>query len=249
MLTTLIPLADVVASDRLDFAFHNPLREGQIAVADDCATKRLGELCVSIRTGKTAAKGAYTDRGVRIVKVKNVRGDGMDWSHAFHVDEAFHEKARQKASVRPLDILMLCSAHSASYIGRADIVTDMPGDVERDGGRCLAVGELIVIRADPALVNPEYLLAFLRLDATREKIGRMVKGQSAHLYPADLRELEVVLPPRPVQDRIARINRDAEVAHRSALRRAKDDLAAAKALIRAEVFQDGAAPGQRPHAS
>lgn len=237
MITVLTPLSRVIESGRLDFSYFNPLKEDQIDLAKGYEVARLDALCLKIQTGKTAARGAYTTSGVRIVKVKNVRGNGIDWSEKFCVSEEFYRSAKKKASLQLYDLLMLCSAHNASYIGRTDIVLDFPKDVETDEGRCLSVGELIIIRADSELVNPEYLLAFLRLGVTQEKIQRMVKGQSAHLYPTDLGELEVVLPPRRIQDEIAELNREAEATYRSAILRAENDLADTKALIRRVVFQ------------
>lgn len=236
MITVLVPLVDVVKSGRLDFTFFNPLQEEQVTLAEGFQRARLGDLCLKVTTGKTAARNAYTQSGVRIVKVKNVRGIGVDWKDKFYVSDEFYESSKNKASIQLNDLLMLYSAHNASYIGRVDILLDFPDEVKNNQNKCVTVGELIIIRADQRLVNPEYLLAFLRLQVTQEKIQRFVKGQSAHFYPKDLQELEVILPPRDVQDEIATMNRQAEVSFRIATKRAADDLADTKSMIRGIVF-------------
>ena len=127
---------------------------------------------------------------------------------------------------------MLCAAHNKSYIGRVDIVSKFPQEVRDDDDRCITVGELIIIRANPELVVPEYLITYLRLAVVQEKIRKMVKGQTAHLYPRDLIHLEVVLPPREIQEEIAEMNLEAERQYSSRVRRAEDDLLSTRRMIK-----------------
>lgn len=232
MLNILIPLETVRQSSRLDFDFFNPSQEKQINLATGYTKELLGNLCSKVGTGKTAPRGAYPDAGVRIVKVKNIRGNGINWDHKFYVTEEFYKSAEKKAQLQEGDILMLCSAHNKSYIGRVDIVSKFPKDVKDDGERCVTVGELIIIRANSDLVIPEYLITYLRLAVVQEKIRKMVKGQTAHLYPRDLIHLEVVLPPRDIQEEIAEMNLEAEKQYSSRIRRAEDDLISTRRMIK-----------------
>lgn len=228
----LIDLDRVRESGRLDFDFFNPSQEQQITLVKGYTKENLGNLCIKIGTGKTAPRGSYPDSGVRIVKVKNVRGSVINWKEKFFVSEQFYKSAEKKARLQEGDILMLCSAHNKSYIGRVDIVSKFPQEVRDDGGRCLCVGELIIIRANPELIVPEYLITFLRLAVIQEKIRKMVKGQTAHLYPRDLMHLEIVLPPKVIQEEIAQMNLDAENEYAARIRRAEDDLMSTRQMIK-----------------
>lgn len=228
----LVDLRSVRESGRLDFDFFSPSQEKQISLAKGYTKEVLGNLCIKVGTGKTAPRGSYPDSGVRIVKVKNIRGNGINWNVKFYVSEEFYKSAEKKAQLQEGDILMLCAAHNKSYIGRVDIVSKFPQDVRDDDGRCVVVGELIIIRANPQLVAPEYLITFLRLSVVQEKIRKMVKGQTAHLYPRDLVHLEIVLPPREIQEEIAEMNLEAEKEYASRIRRAEDDLISTRRMIR-----------------
>ena len=236
MLNILVDLKTVRDSGRLDFDYFNPSQEQQISLAKGFTKELLGNLCIKVGTGKTAPRGSYPESGVRIIKVKNVRGSGINWNDKFYVSEDFYKSAEKKARLQEGDILMLCAAHNKVYIGRVDIVGKFPADVKNDGGRCVSVGELIIIRANPDLVVPEYLITFLRLAVVQEKIRKMVKGQTAHLYPRDLVHLEVVLPPREIQEEIAAMNLEAEKQYASRIRRAEDDLISTRRLIKNTIL-------------
>lgn len=227
----LIDLETVRSSGRLDFGFYNPAQEAEIRLAKGYTTDKLGNLCIKVKAGKTAPRGAYPPSGVRIIKVKNIRGNRINWSEKFFVTEEFYRSAEKKASLQEGDILMLCSAHSRSYIGRVDIIDRFPPEVRDDNDRCLCVGELIIIRADPSRVLPAYLITYLRLPAVQEKIQKMVKGQSAHLYPKDLMHLDVVLPPPEIQANLAEMNMNGEKEYFARLRRADEDLTEIRQLI------------------
>lgn len=236
MLHILVDLKHVRESGRLDFDYFNPSQEKQINLAKGYTKEILGNLCVKVGTGKTAPRGSYPESGVRIVKVKNIRGNGINWNVKFFVTEEFYKAAEKKARIQEGDILMLCAAHNKSYIGRVDIVSKFPQEVKDDGERCITVGELIIIRANPQLIVPEYLITYLRLAVVQEKIRKMVKGQTAHLYPRDLIHLEVVLPPREIQEEIAEMNLVAEKEYASRIRRAEDDLISTRKMIKSIIL-------------
>jgi len=211
METILIQLNDVRKSSRMDYDFYDPNHKTIMDnIVKGYTADKLENVCLKINTGKTAPRNSYPDEGVRIIKVKNISGNGIKWGEKNFVTKEFYEKARNKAQVQVGDILMLCSAHSKIYIGRTDIIDTFPQDVMDDDSRCCCVGELIIIRANPEKILPKYLITFLRLQIVQEQIKRMVKGQSAHLYPKDLVRLDIVLPNKKLQEEIADLNEKAE---------------------------------------
>jgi len=239
METILIQLNKVRTSGRMDYDFYDPNHK---KITDNLVkgytVDKLENVCLKINTGKTAPRNSYPDKGVRIIKVKNISGNGIKWGEKFFVMEEFYEKAQKKAQVQIGDILMLCSAHSKSYIGRVDIIDTFPQEVIDDTSRCCCVGELIIIRANPEKVLPEYLITFFRLPIVQEQIRRMVKGQSAHLYPKDLAKLDIVLPPTKLQEEIAHLNTRAEKDFLRNVREANSSLSITRNKIE-EIIMKG----------
>ena len=228
----LLDLNEVIEKKRLDFDFFNP---SQVVLTNNMVKgytkEKLGNVCLEIKTGKTAKRNSYPSSGVRILKVKNITGNGIRWNEHFFVSEEFYESAKRKSKVNIGDVLMLCSAHNKSYIGRCDIIDSFPEEVVNDNTRCCCVGELIIIRANPEKILPDYLLAFLRLPIVQEQIRLSVKGQSAHLYPRDLRNLDIVIPPVEVQKLIADLNIRSQEHYASVIEQAKANLAESRKKI------------------
>jgi len=228
----LVDLESVKKNGRMDYDFYNP-NQTKIAdmVAKDFTKDKLGNICLKNTTGKTAPRNSYPELGKRIIKVKNITGSGINWEPHFFVTPEFYEKAKKKSQVQIGDILMLCSAHSKVYIGRCDIINYFPEEVITDNSQCCCVGELIIIRANPQKILPEYLITFLRLPIVQEQIKLMVKGQSAHLYPKDLANLDIILPSKKIQEEIAILNREAHTEYFEKMKEAKGILNKARGKI------------------
>ena len=238
MQSILVNLSRVKESGRADYDFYDPNHTNVVdTLVKGYSTEKLGDVCLKVNTGKTAPRNSYPEMGVRILKVKNTTGNGIKWHEKLYVSEEFYEKAEKKARVQIGDILMLCAARNKSSIGRADIIDTFPEEIVEDGSRCCCVGELIIIRADPEKILPEYLITYLRLPVVQEQIRRMVKGQSAHLYPKDLVHLDVVLPPVNLQKEIAKIGSDAERDYAQTIRQAHAALAGARAKIEETILK------------
>src|SRR3989344_6404496 len=218
----LVDLESVKKNGRMDYDFYNP-NQTKIAdmVAKDFTKDKLGDICLKNTTGKTAPRNSYPESGKRIIKVKNVTGSGINWEHHFYVTDEFYDDFKHKAKVQLGDILILCSAHNKSYIGRCDIIDSFPNEVIENDSKCCCVGELIIVRANPEKIISEYLITFLRLPIVQEQIKRMVKGQSAHLYSKDLKRLDIILPSKPLQEEIAEINRVSQIDYTSRIKEAK----------------------------
>ena len=89
------------------------------------------------------------------------------------------------------DILLTASAHSPVYIAKkVDIVTRIPDWV---GCEASFVGEVMMLRPRPG-VDVYALLAYLRQDATTERIQQLIRGQTAHLHADDLLEMTMPAP-------------------------------------------------------
>ena len=114
----LIKLDKVKEAERMDYDFFDPNQKDIIeSIKRNFKKDKLENVCLKVNTGKTAPRNSYPEQGIRIIKVKNVGGEGIKWKEHFYVTEEFYEKAENKSKVQIGDILMLCSAHNKSYIG------------------------------------------------------------------------------------------------------------------------------------
>lgn len=149
---------------------------------------RLGDLAECICTGRTPSRASYSDEGMFVVKVGNLTGGGIDWSPRARNHIAVSGRMKPPM-LQTNDILMTSSAHSLVYIAKKiDMVGERPDWI---GDEVTFVGELLLVRPNPDLVDPFLLLAFLRLPSTGEALRSMASGQTAHLLPQDVAELGV----------------------------------------------------------
>ncbi|MBS0616798.1 MAG: N-6 DNA methylase [Spirochaetes bacterium] len=183
----------------------------------------LGDLA-DITIGKTPPRSEYTDSGAFIAKVGNLTGMGIDWEPRDRNFVSEREIAKRFNTGRALlqinDIILTSSAHAQRYIAqKIDIVSYIP---EAFRSRLTFVGEVMRIRLlEESKIDPYMLLAFLHQSTTKDTIRRMVRGQTAHLNPTDMRELAVpknILTEKNILN-LARLYRDMNDAFNQAIAR------------------------------
>jgi len=161
---------------------------------------KLGDIATVVATGKTPPRDQYLDEdGFFILKVGNLTGSGIDWfaRDRNFVSRAYMEKIRasrraESLILQPTDIVLTSTAHAPKYIGKkVDMVGEVPDFIPPE---CTFVGEVMMVRANPDRISPLYLLAYLRTEQAQEVLQRMIRGQTAHLYPDDAAELLVPDP-------------------------------------------------------
>ena len=153
---------------------------------------KLGKYLKYATTGLTPARRSYTEDGVFILKVGNLTGKGIDWNprdrNFISLEEFSKRLTKPKLLLKEGDILLTSSAHATKYIAKkVDILINIPYNIQYIS----FVGELICLRAKPG-IDPFILLASLRHPDIRKDVQARVRGQTAHLHPADL--LQVIIP-------------------------------------------------------
>jgi Type I restriction modification DNA specificity domain len=201
---------DLLRAQRDDFNYWDPyFYELQDTLsASPFPLRRLDDLA-EIGTGITPAKDQYSfEKGPKdaiILKVANLSNSGIRWQDELlsYVSPELFAKSK-KAHIQRYDILVLGAAHQRRYIGkRADIVETFPSGYE---GNTMCVAELVIVRPNLERINPYYLLATLRSLIVRDLISQLVRGQTGHLYPDDLGQLRVPVPPNiETQKQLARV--------------------------------------------
>ncbi|WP_313324829.1 restriction endonuclease subunit S [Sphingobium yanoikuyae] len=103
----------------------------------------------------------------------------------------------------------------------------------------IASANIIVVRPGPDVAGGA-LFAILSSDVFRPKIEVLRRGATTllSLSPKDLAKLEINLPSRNEQERIAALVKDAQIAYRTALEAAEIRRSLARRLIDARLFGD-----------
>lgn len=220
-------LGSVRGAHRLDAEFFT---QPALAFRGDISTTTLSAITTTLSNGATPAAGDYTDDGLPIFKVGGLSRFGVaDWRGARVRPDAPAAKA-SRAVVESGDVLILAAAHDTKYIGKSAVVQELPSGEPR----CRVVGELIIARPSPE-VNGPTLSAYLNVPAVRAEVQRLVRGQSAHLYPSDLGTLPVPRFQDDLQDHVVR----RFDACRAARVRSIECLQEAKGLVEQAVLGGG----------
>jgi type I restriction enzyme M protein len=154
---------------------------------------RLAALTETITTGKTPPRNWYEESGAFILKVGNLSGNGISWAPRDRnfVNEKWVQSRNKSSTVSEImlnDILLTSSAHSSVYIAKkVDIVDWIPDWLAT---KVYFVGELMLLRCLP-YIDPYLMVAYLRLPSVSSQILKMVRGQTAHLYADDLKDLPI----------------------------------------------------------
>lgn len=163
--------------------------------------KKLGEITQVIFTGKTPARNSYTTKGYKIIKVRDLTGKGIDWDNeerGFVSSEFFRKNKKLELKVN--DILLISAAHHPKYIGQKVDIIDLIPERFKEGIICSA--EILVIRVNEKIIDPYYVLLYLKFEGGYKAIQSCIRGQTAHIYPKDIRDIKIPIPPRDEYEKI-----------------------------------------------
>jgi len=158
----------------------------------DC--KAIKEITDLVINGNTPASKDYSDieTDYPIIKVKSYKGAFISLKK---VDFTTEKKAKQ---AKLNDIYVLSAAHQASYVGRFLKFLDVEPTKNAS-----FVGELICIRANNSICNPMYLFSLLNMEIYKVLLNREKTGQTSHIYPSDIKHINIPLPSLEKQTQIA----------------------------------------------
>jgi len=164
--------------------------------------KRLREVA-DIHQGKTPRNSDYLDDGMhKILKVRDLNEDGtINWSiheKGFISENSISSYENYKVMER--DILFTASAHSPEHIGKKIAIVDFLPSWFKG---VYHVAELIRVRTYTYQLDPFYLFFFLSSEEGYKLIQDQIQG--VHVYPKDLANLLIPLPPIDLQQQFTRI--------------------------------------------
>ena len=191
--------SEELENSRSDPYYFNPKFKRLLADLDKSKLKlvKLKDVAENIFNGKTPAKEDYAEEGNLILKVKCLKNNKIRWDNLSY----FKGSIPVVKTIKDKDLLLLSSAHQSEYLGKNPSIVEIPQNLKDK--KIFFVGELINIRADIEKINPYYILAILKLNEYYLFINREKRGQTSHLYPEDLGNVKIPLPPLSIQNKIA----------------------------------------------
>ena len=162
-------------------------------MAGEWQLESLGELCLLINRGIAPA---YTEQGgILVINQKCIRDHRVSLAEAKRTDPKA-KRVPEDRLLRPFDVLV--NSTGVGTLGRVAQVKKLPEPATVDS-------HVTIVRPDPEKIYPRYL-GFV-LEFKQPEIEALAEGSTGQieLPRARLRELEVPVPPLPVQRAIAHI--------------------------------------------
>ena len=156
--------------------------------------KKLKDVCAALLSGKTPSSLSYSEEKTDfpIVKVSTYSGQEIDLSKVSYTLE------NQALTVKKGDTFILSAAHQSSYVGRFIKYLDEAPEIPTS-----YVGELICVRPSSSVCNTLFVFSLLSTELYKNLLNREKRGQTSHIYPKDIGQIKIPLPPLGKQDEIA----------------------------------------------
>lgn len=184
--------------DRIDAGFYAT----KIYVEEQLKTKALNfkplETLCDFPKAKTPPQDGYIDSGIPVLKLKNISDYFIDWGDVAFVPERLYSNLFQ-----PQKGDLLITATGEGTIGRANIFDE--------DEKCIATGEVMIVRPNLQKVNPYFLLTYLRCKYGKPQLIRFVRGATGqtHLYSKDVKQILVAIPSKSFQEHIEKLVKEA----------------------------------------
>jgi type I restriction enzyme S subunit len=144
--------------------------------------------------GKTPPK---TDKGVRLITAKVIKRGQILPEPAEYIDEQFYDEWMRRGLPQDLDVLITTEAP----LGEVALLR-----LKEPEERIALAQRVILLRANQAIVDPQYLFYALQSDYAQAELQRRATGTTVSgIKQSELRSVRVPIVPLPAQRRIAAI--------------------------------------------
>lgn len=156
-------------------------------------TVKLKDVCKRVTVGFVGTMShEYRESGVPFLRSQNITPFRVNLENLKFIDDKFHEKIK-KSTLHPGDVGVV----RTGYPGTACVIPK-----ELKIANC---SDLVIIRPGERL-NPYFLCAIFNSTFGRDLVGgNLVGAAQQHFNVTVAKELNFLLPPRPVQDKIAAV--------------------------------------------
>jgi len=170
--------------------------------------RTLGTVVLEIADGLHGVRN-YVDEGVPLLAVGNITDDGLDLSEKKMITREEHERL-DRSQVQKGDMLVTITGRlGTTVIYNLDEPANLSAHVAR-------------VKVNEDAINPHYLAVYLKSDIGQQLINEFAIGSIyPHINVNKLQRVRVVVPPRPLQDRIAQIMQDAYATRQAKLTQAQ----------------------------
>jgi len=224
---TLINYNDFISELRFDSQYFSSQNLKSI-FSGKFRSKPLKHLCEKIETGLTPSKDSYWHKGYPVLKMGCLTNFGINWSKIEFANEGYFKKAK-KYSVEKEDIILTSSAHSLEHIAKkVDIFIDVPKDYKN---KLVFVGEVLRLRVKKGLINPYYLLLFLKTEIGYKLLQNCIRGQTAHIYPKDIENIIIPIISPTKQEKIEKLLRESQSLMKESEKLVKNSIKDVEELI------------------
>lgn len=204
----------------------------------------LGEVA-DVISGFAFKSTDFGDKGIPVIKIKNIRLGHVDLNEASYVDEK-HLSIPDRFHVKSGDVLI---SLTGSHITQPNSVVGRIARHSDGQPRCLLnqrAGKIIA--KDMRVCDPRFLFYALSEQETMLAIAVKAHGAAsqANVSPSQVESIEIAFPPLPVQQRIAGILSAYDKLIENSQRRIKILEAMARGLYR-EWFVHFRFPGHENH--
>ena len=150
--------------------------------------------CINVFSGKTPSCSEYSkDNTVYpIIKVSSYTDYKID------IEKVAFTTNKQPFSILKGDIFILSAAHQAEYVGKHIKYLEETPEYSTS-----FVGELLCIRVNKEKLLSNYLFPLLNTKCYKILINREKTGQTSHIYPKDIENIKIPLPPLEKQNEMA----------------------------------------------
>jgi type I restriction enzyme S subunit len=158
--------------------------------------KRLGDYAL-VFNGHTPSRSEQRHFGHPVLKIKDTTEYGQfKGNFDSFVDDKCYSSYSSLCLIQD-DTLILNAAHNSDYVGSKRYL------VNTETEKAIPTGEWLVIRSNSTSLDNKYKHYIFQSEFIKNKIKSMVKG--IHLYPKDVKDLRIPLPPLEAQKKIVAI--------------------------------------------
>lgn len=154
----------------------------------------LGKVCAFLSNGRTPAADEYSDSQTTfpVIKVASYQNELID------LKKVEYATSPQTFAVQKGDVFVLSAAHQPDYVGR--FVKQLDDEPQTPTS---FVGELICLRANRSMLEPDYLFALFSSNTFQNLLNCEKRGQTSHIYPSDIKHILIPVPSPDEQVQIA----------------------------------------------
>lgn len=96
------------------------------------------------------------------------------------------------------------------------------------------VGEVLRLRIKEKLINPYYLLLFLRTEIGYKLLQNCIRGQTAHIYPKDVENIVIPLISKKKQEEIENLIEEAHSLSKESTRLIRESINDVEKMVERE---------------